>query len=141
MPPRTSSIPQYRERIALQSIKHRNWVPQAALQPAQEGTIATMLRKGWIERQLGPGGQPQFRITEAGKAAIAAKIPAKPIRALKSARGRLCLIKSTPVGVVFAVEPSETLAGILYFQTGEARSPAGCPRAMMETCLTSTPIF
>jgi hypothetical protein len=37
-----------------------------------------MLRKGWLERQLGPGGAPQFRITEAGKAAIAAKIPAGP---------------------------------------------------------------
>jgi hypothetical protein len=34
-----------------------------------------MLRKGWIERQLGSGGAPQYRITEAGKIAIAAKIP------------------------------------------------------------------
>jgi len=37
-----------------------------------------MIRKGWIERQLGLAGEPQFRITEAGKAAIAAKIPTGP---------------------------------------------------------------
>jgi hypothetical protein len=78
MPPRVAGIPQYRERSALQSIKYRNWVPQTALHPAGEGTIASMLRKGWIERQLGPGGAPQFRITQAGRTAIAAKIPISP---------------------------------------------------------------
>jgi hypothetical protein len=78
MPPRVAEVPQYRERASLQSIKYRSWVPQAALHPAGEGTIASMLRKGWLERQLGPGGAPQFRITEAGKAAIAAKIPTGP---------------------------------------------------------------
>jgi hypothetical protein len=78
MPPRLSGIPQYRERAALQSIKYRTWVPQTALHPAGDGTIASMLRKGWIEHQLGPGGAPQFRITDAGKTAIAAKIPASP---------------------------------------------------------------
>jgi hypothetical protein len=78
MPPRIAGIPQYRERVALQSIKHRSWVPQTALHPAGEETIASMLRKGWLERQIGPGGTPQFRITEAGKAAIAAKIPVGP---------------------------------------------------------------
>jgi hypothetical protein len=46
--------------------------------PAGDGTIASMLRKGWIEQQFGPGGAPQFRITDAGKTAIAAKIPASP---------------------------------------------------------------
>jgi hypothetical protein len=51
---------------------------RGSLHPAGEGTITSMLRKGWIERQLGPGGAPQFRITEAGKAAIAAKIPSSP---------------------------------------------------------------
>jgi hypothetical protein len=78
MPARISRIPQYRERAALQSIKFRSWVPQAALHPAGEGTIASMLRKGWIEQQLGPGGALQFRITEVGKVAIAAKIPTGP---------------------------------------------------------------
>ena len=74
MPARSAEIPHYRERAALQSIKHRSWVSQAALYPAGDGTIASMLRKGWIERQPGSGGA-QFRITEAGKTAIAAKIP------------------------------------------------------------------
>src|SRR5258708_36229441 len=78
MAPRVAGIPQYRERAALQTIKYRSWVPQTALHPAGEGTIAIMLRKGWIERQLGPGGEPQFRITEAGKAATAAQISATP---------------------------------------------------------------
>jgi hypothetical protein len=54
MPQRVSGIPQYRERAALQSIQHRRWVPQADLHPAGDGTIASMLRKGWIERQYGP---------------------------------------------------------------------------------------
>jgi hypothetical protein len=75
MPARSSEIPHYRERAALQSIKHGSWVPQEALYPAGDGTVANMLRKGWIERQLGSGGAPQYRITEAGKIAIAAKIP------------------------------------------------------------------
>jgi hypothetical protein len=78
MPQRVAGILQYRERSALQSIKYRSWVPKTALHPAGEGTIASMLRKGWIERQLGPGGGPQFRITKAGKVAIAAKIPESP---------------------------------------------------------------
>jgi hypothetical protein len=75
MPARSAEIPHYRERAALQSVKHRGWVPQAALYPAGAGTIASMLTKAWIERRFGPGGAPQFRITEAGKTAIAAKIP------------------------------------------------------------------
>jgi hypothetical protein len=78
MPQRVAGVPQHRERSALQAIKYRSWVPQTALHPAGEGTIASMLRKGWIEQQLGPGGAPQFRITEAGKVAIAAKIPIAP---------------------------------------------------------------
>ena len=78
MPPRVAGIPHHRERASLQSIKDRKWVIQADLYPAGEGTIASMLRKRWIERELGPGGAPQFRITEAGKAAIAAKIPSSP---------------------------------------------------------------
>ena len=75
MSPRVSGIPRHIERASLQSIKNRNWVIQAALSPAGSGTIATMLRKGWIERRVDPAGVAQFRITEAGKAALAAKIP------------------------------------------------------------------
>jgi DNA-binding PadR family transcriptional regulator len=78
MPPRMAGIPHHRERASLQSIKDRNWVIQADLYPAGEGTIASMLRKGWIERRVDPAGVAQFRITEAGKAALVAKIPAGP---------------------------------------------------------------
>jgi hypothetical protein len=82
-----------------------------------------MLRKGWLERQLGPGGAPQYRITEAGKAAIAAKFRpapqsvknpspfgdafAQPIAALRSgnARGwrRGILMISVLIGVLIIV--------------------------------------
>jgi hypothetical protein len=93
MPPRVSGIPQYRERASLQSIKYRSWVPQTSLHPASEGTIASMLRRGWIERQLGPGGALQFRITEAGKAAIAAKNSDQPPRALEQPTGTRHLMR------------------------------------------------
>ena len=39
MSPRSSSIPIYRERCALQSIKYRGWVSAPALLPAGEGTV------------------------------------------------------------------------------------------------------
>jgi hypothetical protein len=78
MSPRVSGIPNYRERASLQSIKNGNWVIEMALHPAGKGTIASMLRKGWIERRADPAGLVQFRITGAGKAALVAKIPAGP---------------------------------------------------------------
>ena len=78
MSPRSSSIPIYRERCALQSIKYRGWVSAPALLPAGEATVANLIRKGWIDHQLGPGGQPQYRITDAGLSAIFAKIPIAP---------------------------------------------------------------
>jgi hypothetical protein len=34
-----------------------------------------MLKKGWIERRVDPAGLVQFRITQAGKVAVTAKIP------------------------------------------------------------------
>ena len=75
MPQRPSNIPQYLERSTLQTIKRLGWVRRTALHPAGDGTVATLLKKGWIEQQVGPSGQRQFRITEAGKLAVAAKIP------------------------------------------------------------------
>jgi hypothetical protein len=72
---RDSEIPHHRERSSLQSIKHGNWVVQSELYPAAKGTIASMLRKGWIEQRVDPSGAEQFRITQAGKAALIAKIP------------------------------------------------------------------
>src|ERR1700676_5595318 len=75
MPPRLSGIPNHRERVSLQSIKNGNWVIEMTLRPAAKGTITSMLRKGWIERRVDPAGVAQFRITQAGKAALTVKIP------------------------------------------------------------------
>jgi hypothetical protein len=72
---RDSDIPHHRERSSLQAIKHGNWVVRTELYPAGTGTIASMLRKGWIEQRADPSGTEQFRITQAGKAALIAKIP------------------------------------------------------------------
>jgi hypothetical protein len=71
MPSRDPKIPTHRERSALQLMKHGNWIAQKGVYPAGEHTIATLVRKGWIERS----GSKEFRITQAGKAALAAKIP------------------------------------------------------------------
>jgi hypothetical protein len=72
---RDSEIPHHRERSSLQSIKHGNWVVQTDLYPAGKGSIASMLRKGWIENRVDHSGAEQFRITQAGKAALVTKIP------------------------------------------------------------------
>jgi hypothetical protein len=73
-----AGIPHHGERASLQSIKDHNWVFQADLYPAGKGTIASMLKKGWIERRLDdPSGLIQFRITQAGKTAVVAKIPVR----------------------------------------------------------------
>jgi hypothetical protein len=69
-------IPHHGERASLQSIKDRDWVVQTDLYPAGKETIASMLRKGWVEQRVDPAaGVVQFRITQAGKAALTVKIP------------------------------------------------------------------
>jgi hypothetical protein len=50
---RTPAIPNHRERSALQRTKHGDWVVLKDLYPAGEGTIASLIRKGWIERRIG----------------------------------------------------------------------------------------
>jgi hypothetical protein len=75
MAPRNPEIPSHRERAALQLAKHGNWVEPNDLHPAGDGTIAGLIRKGWIERRIGPSAEEQLRITHAGRAALAAKIP------------------------------------------------------------------
>jgi hypothetical protein len=75
MAPRSAGIPQHGERASLQAIKDRDWVTQAALHPAGKGTIATMLRKGWIESRPARAGSMEFRITDGGRAALSVKIP------------------------------------------------------------------
>jgi len=72
---RDPKIPDSRERSALQLMKHGNWVVPKDIYPAGQMTIASMVRKGWIEQGAGPSGAQPLRITHAGRAALTAKIP------------------------------------------------------------------
>jgi hypothetical protein len=60
------------ERTALQNVASGGWFPAGKLLPAQKKTIAKMMVKGWIERQ---SGDPLYRITADGLAALKAPIP------------------------------------------------------------------
>jgi hypothetical protein len=71
---RDPEIPNHRERSALQAMIHGNWVGRSDLYPAEKGTIASLVRKGWIEQRVDPPGAEQFRITQAGRAPLPAKI-------------------------------------------------------------------
>jgi hypothetical protein len=71
---RDPEIPNHRERSSLQLMTHGNWVLQADLYPAGKATIASLVRKGWIEQGVNPRGARQFRITPAGRTALPAKI-------------------------------------------------------------------
>jgi hypothetical protein len=72
---RDPKIPDSRERSALQLMKHGNWVARNDLYPTGKNAIASLVRKGWIEQRIGPSASKQLRITPAGRAALAAKIP------------------------------------------------------------------
>jgi hypothetical protein len=71
---RDPEIPNHRERSSLQLMKHGNWVVQNDLYPAGNGTIASLVKKGWMEQRADPSGIDQFRITQAGRTALAARI-------------------------------------------------------------------
>ena len=71
---RDPEILNHRERSSLQLMKHGNWVLQTDLYPAGKATIASLVRKGWIEQGVNPRGARQFRITSAGRTALPAKI-------------------------------------------------------------------
>jgi hypothetical protein len=72
---RDPAIPTHRERSALQLTKHGDWVMPRHLYPVGKRTIETLVGKGWIEQGIGPSGRKQLRITQAGRAALATKIP------------------------------------------------------------------
>jgi hypothetical protein len=74
MPPRPSHLPHNLERTALQKLSATYGLPLAKLHPAGKKTIANMMAKGWIEKQVDDAGTT-FRITPAGEAALKAKIP------------------------------------------------------------------
>jgi hypothetical protein len=71
---RDPEIPNHRERSSLQLMKDDRWVVGNDLYPAGEGTIASLVRKGWIEQGVDPRGARQFRITPAGRTALPARI-------------------------------------------------------------------
>jgi hypothetical protein len=72
---RKPEIPNNQERSVLQQTKHGNWVLPRDLYPAGTTIIARLIRKGWIEQTMAPTAREQLRITDAGRAALAAKIP------------------------------------------------------------------
>ena len=73
MPARPSHLPHNLERTALQKLSGRDGLPVAKLHPTGKKTIAGMIAKGWIQKQV--NGGETFRITPAGEAALKAKIP------------------------------------------------------------------
>jgi hypothetical protein len=75
MAPRDPEIPNHRERLALQLMTHGNWAVAKDLYPAGKVTVANLVRKGWIDQGIEPTGARQFRITQAGRAALAANTP------------------------------------------------------------------
>ena len=52
-------------------------LPLAQLHSAGKRTIAGMVEKGWVEKQIDANMGERFRITPAGEAALKAKIPAE----------------------------------------------------------------
>jgi hypothetical protein len=74
MPARPSHIPHATERTVLQKMSLTRGLAAEKLHPAGTKLIATMLAKGWIERQA--DGRT-YCITPAGNEALKAIIPVK----------------------------------------------------------------
>jgi hypothetical protein len=55
-------------------MKYDRWIVGNDLYPAGKGTIASLVKKGWIEQRTGPSGAHQLRITPAGRTALHARI-------------------------------------------------------------------
>jgi hypothetical protein len=75
MPPRPSHLPQNLERSTLQRMSSTQGLSPKQMHPAGKGTIAAMLAKGWIKKQIVTGAGVHYLITPAGAAALKAKIP------------------------------------------------------------------
>jgi hypothetical protein len=74
MPARPSHIPHTTERTALQKMSRTRGLPAEKMHPAGKRIIASMLAKGWIEKQA--DGRTYW-ITSAGEEALRAIIPSK----------------------------------------------------------------
>ena len=75
MPPRPTHLPHNLERSTLQKMSPEKGLPSSKLHPAGKNTIAGMLAKGWIVKQMAAGDGVKYLITPAGEAALKAKIP------------------------------------------------------------------
>jgi DNA-binding PadR family transcriptional regulator len=87
MPARASHIPHNLERTTLQKMNATHGLSSAQLHPAGKHTIARMIAKGWIEKQMDANGGARYRITPTGEAALKAKIPTPP-RIRNKAKGK-----------------------------------------------------
>jgi hypothetical protein len=74
MPPRPKHIPHNIERTTLQKMSRTRGLTFESLQPAGKQTVAGMVAKGWIQKNLGDG---TYCITPAGDATLKAIIPVK----------------------------------------------------------------
>jgi hypothetical protein len=75
MPARPSHIPHSVERTTLQRMSITKGLPFDKLHPSGKRTIASMIEKGWIERQSDDRGRPVYFITVTGLEALKAPIP------------------------------------------------------------------
>jgi hypothetical protein len=75
MPARPSHLPHNLERSALQTLRAKSGLSLEKLHPAGRQTVAGMLAKGWIAREVDVRSGARYCITPAGEAALKAQIP------------------------------------------------------------------
>jgi DNA-binding PadR family transcriptional regulator len=75
MPARSSELPSYRERQALQLMLSGDWQPTKALYASSRTILSKMVAKGWIEQR--GSLQTEYRLTELGREAFRAPIPTR----------------------------------------------------------------
>jgi hypothetical protein len=66
-------LPTHLERQFMQWLRGRGWVKRSTL-PEATATVASLLRKGWVEER-GEGCDLELRVTDEGIAAKTATIP------------------------------------------------------------------
>jgi hypothetical protein len=80
MPQRPGNLPHSLERTALQRMHATRGMTAGQLYPVGPRTIAGMIAKGWVERQMDANAGETYCITPSGEAALKAKIPDLPRR-------------------------------------------------------------
>jgi hypothetical protein len=75
MSPRPRHLPHAIERSALQTLRTNPGLSLEKLHPAGSQTVAGMLAKGWIAKEVDARRGAQYSITSAGEAALKAQIP------------------------------------------------------------------